>query len=282
MTPAPAPSRRRTADREHAFALFPAPEKSLAPEKPSAMDKPSTSENPSPMTPATERPAAGAPRKSEANKSAVASKSSVAREQPAPARRERQRRPQRIGTDISSSRRVQESRHCQALADRLRNRSTRGRVVGERAKPVRATARARRGLGSPSDRYDVYVTGSAPADINAKLSGKGLSAERRPAACREAEPAVARCRGALEGFAVDGLKVQVRAPPAIGTRAGCGERPIHRDGDGPCIASASVRSTTRRRGVDLRELEQKAIRLHRARRAVTPGTRGSPPRPQGE
>src|SRR5207249_1780282 len=45
-------------------------------------------------------------------------------------------------------------------------------------KPARATAPSTPpATGSASDRYDVYVSGSAPADINAKLSGKGLSAE---------------------------------------------------------------------------------------------------------
>src|SRR5207249_2654882 len=62
-----------------------------------------------------------------------------------------------------------------------------------------------------SDRYDVYVTGAAPAEINSKLAAKGLSAEPSGSGVVVKPSLPLRDAVALsKDFAVDGLKVQVR------------------------------------------------------------------------
>jgi cell division septation protein DedD len=265
MTPAPAPVAPPAPPiASTPSPSSPAPEKSLAPEKPSALDKPSTSENPSPMTPATERPAAGAPRKSEANKSAVASKSSVAREQPAP-RAPRAPAPSPSGPGTGYFVQVGAFKNpdtAKRLADRLREQKY---PVEESSasgvKPARATApSAPPASGSPSDRYDVYVTGSAPADINAKLSGKGLSAEPSAGGVVVKPSLPLRDAVALsKDLAVDGLKVQVRraaggsapAPAAASAPStATGDGTLYRVRVGPFDDKTAAAST-------LRELEQK-------------------------
>ena len=62
-----------------------------------------------------------------------------------------------------------------------------------------------------SDKYDVYVSGGVPAEINAKLAAKGLSAEQSSAGLVVKPSLPLRDAVALsKDLAVEGLKVQVR------------------------------------------------------------------------
>ena len=76
----------------------------------------------------------------------------------------------------------------------------------------RGRAQLRRRRGRPASKYDVYVTGGAPADINARLAPKGLDGRAVGRwRHREAEPAAAR-----RGRAVQGSR------RATGSRCRCG------------------------------------------------------------
>src|SRR6266850_2380160 len=62
-----------------------------------------------------------------------------------------------------------------------------------------------------SDKYDVFVSGGVPAEINAKLAAKGLNAEQSSAGLVVKPSLPLRDAVALsKDLAVDGLKVQVR------------------------------------------------------------------------
>src|SRR5438552_72718 len=62
-----------------------------------------------------------------------------------------------------------------------------------------------------SDKYDVYVSGGVPAELNAKLAAKGLSAEQSSAGLVVRPSLPLRDAVALsKDLAVEGLKVQVR------------------------------------------------------------------------
>jgi SPOR domain len=191
----------------------PAPEKSATPEKSPAAEKPATSESaaPSPMTPAMEKPASAAPKKSESSKGVVASKSSAPKE-PAPARAPRAPAPP-SPTAANGEYFVQVGAFknpdtAKKLAVRLREQkynveetSASGVAPVRSAPPASAPA-------SPSDRYDVHVTGGAPAELNAKLSAKGLSAEPSGAGVVVKPSMPLRDAVALsKDLAIDGLKV---------------------------------------------------------------------------
>jgi len=128
-------------------------------------------------------------------------------------------------------------------------------------KPARATAPSTPpATGSASDRYDVYVSGGAPADINAKLSGKGLSAEPSGGGVVVKPSLPLRDAVALsKDLAVDGLKVQVRraaggpapAPAAASsTSITTDDGMLYRVRVGPFDDKTTATST-------LRELQQK-------------------------
>jgi cell division septation protein DedD len=108
-----------------------------------------------------------------------------------------------------------------------------------------------------SDRYDVYVTGGAPAEIDAKLATKGLKSE--PAAGGVIVKPSLPLREAValsKDLAVDGLKVQVRrasgAPARAPSNAGVASSgdSLYRVRVGPFDDRAAATST-------LRELEQR-------------------------
>ena len=264
MTPAPAPVAPPVASAPSLTSH--APEKPPAPEKPSAMDRPSASENPSPMTPATEKPGAAASRKSEASKSAVASKSPEANEPSAPRAPRAPAPPSPSGPAGGYFVQVGAFKNpdtAKQLAVRLREQkyNVEESSASGGGKPARATAPSTPpSTGSASDRYDVYVSGGAPADINAKLSGKGLSAE--PAAGGVVVKPSLPLRDAValsKDLAVDGLKVQVRragggpapAPPAASNApTTTGDETLYRVRVGPFDDKTTATST-------LRELEQK-------------------------
>src|SRR5437867_2979030 len=161
----------------------PAPEKSPAPEKPSAAERPAAGESSAPtaMTPATEKPVA---KKPESSKPVVASKSAAPRA-PAPARAPRaSATPSPTGGSGDYFVQVGAFKNpdtARKLATRLREQKYNvEETSASGAKPARgasASAPPAATAPSPSDRYDVYVSGGAPAEINAKLSAKGLSAE---------------------------------------------------------------------------------------------------------
>ncbi len=218
-------------------ASVPAPEKLAPPEKPPAAEKSATSERPAPtpMTPATEKPASAAVKKSESSKGVVASRSSAPKE-PGAARAPRALAPP-SPTAASGEYFVQVGAFknpdtARKLAVRLREQkynveetSASGVAQVRSAPPASAPA-------SPSDRYDVHVTGGAPAELNAKLSAKGLSAEPSGAGVVVKPSMPLRDAVALsKDLAVDGLKVQVR-------RAAGGAAPA------PAAASSAPTATT--------------------------------------
>ena len=113
--------------------------------------------------------------------------------------------------------------------------------------------------GSPSDRYDVYITGAAPGDINGKLSAKGLSAEPSGAGVVVKPSMPLRDAVALsKDLAVDGLKVQVRraaggpapSPTTPSSASMASDGTLYRVRVGPFDDKSTATST-------LRELEQK-------------------------
>jgi len=113
--------------------------------------------------------------------------------------------------------------------------------------------------GSPSDRYDVYISGGAPGDINTKLSAKGLSAEPSGAGVVVKPSMPLRDAVALsKDLAVDGLKVQVRraaggpapSPTTPNSASMASDGTLYRVRVGPYDDKSTATST-------LRELEQK-------------------------
>ena len=249
----------------------PAPEKSPAPDKPSAMDRPSASDSPvpapAPMTPAPEKPVPVAPKKSDASKSAVASKSPAAKEPSAPRAPRAAAAPSPTGPGGNYFVQVGAFKNpdtAKRLALRLREQKY--TVEESSASGVKssgggsASPSAPKASGSASDRYDVYVTGSAPADINAKLAAKGLSAEPSGAGVIVKPSLPLRDAVALsKDLAVDGLKVQVRraasgAAPAPATASAgssaTSDGMLYRVRVGPFDDKTTATST-------LRELEQK-------------------------
>jgi cell division septation protein DedD len=260
MTPAPvAPS---------APPVTSAPGAALAPEKSPALEKPATSETPAPMpmTQATEKPMAVAPKKSESSKSVVASKSasSTPKEQSVARASRTPSAPSPTGpaeyfVQVGAFKNPDTAKK---LAVRLREQKYNVEETSATGvKPARGAApSAPPAAGSPSDRYDVYVTGGAPADVNAKLSAKGLSAEPSGAGVVVKPSMPLRDAVALsKDLAVDGLKVQVRraagsqapAPASPGSAASmASDGTLYRVRVGPFDDKATATST-------LRELEQK-------------------------
>jgi len=265
MTPAPAPAAPAPPPvASTPVAPAPMPEKSPAPEKPSAMDKPATSENPAPtgMTPATETPA---PKKSESSKSAAASKTTMAtpKEQSAsPAPRVSAPSPGGPGDYFVQVGAFKNPDTAKKVAARLREQKYNvEETSASGVKTTRAPApSAPAASGAPSDRYDVYVSGGAPGDINSKLAAKGLSAEPSGAGVVVKPSMPLRDAVALsKDLAVDGLKVQVRraaaggpasAPPPSSSAAVTSDGTLYRVRVGPFDDKSTATST-------LRELEQK-------------------------
>jgi len=244
----------------------PAPEKSPAPEKPSAAERPAAGESSAPtaMTPATEKPVA---KKPESSKPVVASKSAAPRE-PAPARAPRaSATPSPTGGSGDYFVQVGAFKNpdtARKLATRLREQKYNvEETSASGAKPARgasASAPPAATAPSPSDRYDVYVSGGAPAEINAKLSARGLSAEPSGGGVVVKPSLPLRDAVALsKDLAVEGLKVQVRraaggpapAPAAASsTSITTDDGMLYRVRVGPFDDKTTATST-------LRELQQK-------------------------
>ena len=265
MTPAPAPAAPPPPPvTSTPVAPTPMPEKSPAPDKPAATDKPATSENPAPtgMTPATETPA---PKKSESSKSAAASKTTMAtpKEQSASlAPRVSAPSPGGPGDYFVQVGAFKNPDTAKKVAARLREQKYNvEETSASGVKTTRAPApSAPAASGAPSDRYDVYVSGGAPGDINSKLAAKGLSAEPSGAGVVVKPSMPLRDAVALsKDLAVDGLKVQVRraaaggpasAPPPSSSAAVTSDGTLYRVRGGPFDDKSTATST-------LRELEQK-------------------------
>jgi cell division septation protein DedD len=264
MTPAPAPVAPPTPPVASAPMAPPAPEKSPAVDKPSAMDRPATSESaPTPMTPAIETPTP-APKKSESSKNAVASKSaSTPKEQSASQAPRTSAAPSPTGpgdyfVQVGAFKNPDTAKK---VAARLREQKYNvEETSASGVKTARATApSAPQATGSPSDRYDVYITGGAPGDINGKLSAKGLSAEPSGAGVVVKPSMPLRDAVALsKDLAVDGLKVQVRraaggpapSPTTPSSASMASDGTLYRVRVGPFDDKSTATST-------LRELEQK-------------------------
>jgi cell division septation protein DedD len=248
VAPAPAPS-------------VAAPEKSSAAEKPAIAEKPAASEGSAsmstPSTPATEKPAAPVAKKPEAGKSAAAAK------EPAPARAPRAAAaPSPTGASGEYFVQVGAFKNpdtAKKLAVRLRDQKY--NVEETSASGIKTAPSAPPSAsGSASDRYDVHVTGAAPAEINARLSAKGLTAEPSSGGVIVKPSMPLRDAVALsKDLAVDGLKVQVRrapagaAPaPAVASSAptAASDATVYRVRVGPFDDKTTATST-------LRELEQK-------------------------
>jgi len=259
MTPAPAPVAPPTPPATSAPMAPPAPEKSPTVDKPSAMDKPATSESaPTPMTPATEK-LTPAPKKSESSKSASStpkdpSASPAPRTSAAPS-------PTGPGDYFVQVGAFKNPETAKKVAARLREQKYNvEETSASGVKTARAAApSAPQASGSPSDRYDVYVTGGAPGDINGKLSAKGLSAEPSGAGVVVKPSMPLRDAVALsKDLAVDGLKVQVRraaggpapSPTTPSSASMASDGTLYRVRVGPFDDKSTATST-------LRELEQK-------------------------
>jgi sporulation related protein len=257
------------------IASTPPPALDKPADKPAAMDKPSEPPAAAPMpTPPAEKPA-GAPRKSEGSKSATAGRSSAAkdqlakesaREQPAPAPRA-SAAPSPTGPANGYFVQVGAFKNpdtAKKLAARLREQKynvDESSATGVAAPSRSAAASAPPASAAASDRYDVYISGGTPADINAKLGTRGLNAE--PAAGGVVVKPSLPLRDAValsKDLAVDGLKVQVRraaggsapAPAASSATASTAtsDGTLYRVRVGPFDDKMAATST-------LRELEQK-------------------------
>ena len=259
MTPAPAPVAPPTPPVASAPMTPAAPEKSPTVDKPSAMDRPATSESaPTPMTPATEKPTP-APKKFESSKSASStpkepSASPASRTSAAPS-------PTGPGDYFVQVGAFKNPDTAKKVAARLREQKYNvEETSASGVKTARAAApSAPQASGSPSDRYDVYVTGGAPGDINGKLSAKGLSAEPSGAGVVVKPSMPLRDAVALsKDLAVDGLKVQVRraaggpapSPTTPSSASMASDGTLYRVRVGPFDDKSTATST-------LRELEQK-------------------------
>src|SRR5262249_35635832 len=155
-------------------------EKSATPEKPSAAEKPAASEGtasaPTPMTPATDTPAAPAPQPP------VPASKRPAPKEPAAARAPRAAAPPSSSGDyFVQVGAFKNPDTAKKLAVRLRGQKYNvEETSASGAQPARSASTSAPPTSAPasaSDRYDVHVSGAAPADINAKISAKGLSTE---------------------------------------------------------------------------------------------------------
>src|SRR5262245_4047410 len=243
-------------------------EKSATPEKPSAAEKPAASEGtasaPTPMTPATDTPAAPAPKTAESSKPVTASKSAAPKE-PAAARAPRAAAPPSSSGDyFVQVGAFKNPDTAKKLAVRLRGQKYNvEETSASGAQPARSASTSAPPTSAPasaSDRYDVHVSGAAPADINAKISAKGLSTEPSGAGVIVRPSMPLRDAVALsKDLAVDGLKVQVRRAPggsapapaaASSAPASPSDGTLYRVRVGPFDDKPTATST-------LRELEQK-------------------------
>jgi len=263
MTPPPAPVAPPTPPPAAVPTPRPAVERPPAIDKPPA-EKPSVAEKPapvpSPMTPAAPGKPPVVAKRGDAAKSPVAKEPS-ARSSQAPASSGG------AGDYFVQVGAFKNQETAKRLATRLRELK-----YSVQESPTSAAGSGRGGAASSSaseapvggDKYDVYVTGGALGDINAKLAAKGLSSDPSGNGVVVRPSLPLRDAVALsKDLAVDGLKVQVRRA-AAGASAGASARPAPSTGSvaapssdglyrvrvGPFDDRAAAVST-------LRELEQR-------------------------
>jgi cell division septation protein DedD len=122
-----------------------------------------------------------------------------------------------------------EADHARKLAAKLRGDKFRvaesaSDVGGEKSAAPAATAPAPAAAGG--DKYDVFVTGAASAELNAKLAAKGLTTAPTPNGVVVKPSLPLREAVALsKDLAVDGLKVQVRRAAPAGAAAAPAREP---------------------------------------------------------
>ena len=104
--------------------------------------------------------------------------------------------------------------HAKALVAKLRADNFQAEEVAPSGGAAE-TAGPETGAAPPGDKYDVFVSGASSADLSAKLSGKGLSADSVAggAVIKPSLP-LRDAVGLSKDLAVEGLKVQVRRAPA--------------------------------------------------------------------
>ena len=227
-------------------------------ERPAAVEKPSMAERPSavpaPMPPeksaTTEKPAMARKSESAAAKDQATSRQMTASTNAAAA----------SGAYFVQVGAFKSQDSAKKLATRLRElkypveESSMSSGTSER-RPAPSSG----GTSAGSDKYDVYVTGGTPADINAKLGPRGLTSEPSAGGVIVRPSLPLRDAVALsKDLAVDGLKVQVRrasggAPASAPSTAGGGSvggDSVYRVRIGPFDDRGSATST-------LRELEQR-------------------------
>ena len=157
------------------------------------------------------------------------------------------------------------------LAERLREQKY--QVVEESPKaaasgaPVTTPSPPPADTGAPADRYDVFVSGPAPADISAKLAAKGLTADTVAGGVVVKPSLPLRDAVVLSrDLAADGLKVQVRRSGAAAAPAAPAAAPAPASGGDTFyrvrIGSFPDRPTAQ---TVLRELEGKGYKAFIAR-----------------
>jgi len=253
MTPAPVAQPAPPPVASVPAPSAPAPEKTAPPEKPASAEKSAASETsaPTPMTPAAEKPAPAPSKKSEASKSVAAG----------------------TGDYFVQVGAFKNPDTAKKLAVRLREQkynveetsATTTVKSAQSAPPSAPPAAAPPAAATPSDRYDVHVSGAAPAELNTKLSAKGLSAEPSGGGVVVKPSMPLRDAVALsKDLAVDGLKVQVRraaagsAPAPAAAPSAMTDETLYRVRVGPFDDKSTATST-------LRELEQKGYQPFIAR-----------------
>lgn len=232
----------------------PAPVTTPQPAPPPVTPAPATTPAPAPVSPpsqsaqtATPRPAPGAPAAPEQKKSApvTTTEKSTPSESEAPAKAAKPPRSAKAIAKASESSAgaywvqvgaFRDPEAAKRLAASLRQQSFNvsesmtnvGAPAAASTAPSKATPPP--AASSSIDRYDVYVTGSSPADLSAKLGAKGLSVESSGDSVVVRPSLPLRDAVALsKDLATEGLKVQVKrarganapsaAAPAITTPA---------------------------------------------------------------
>jgi len=182
------------------------------PQVPSAAPKaPEPSPAPSPGAPARGRAPSAAP----AQTAAVKHESAKAAAKPRPRRAAAAKAAGPFWVQVGAFRGEE---HAKALVAKLQADNFRAEEVAVSGGAAE-TAGSEVGESAPGDKYDVFVSVASPADVNVKLTGKGLSADP-VAGGPDIKPSL-QLRDAValsKDLAVEGLKVQVRRAPA-GVRA---------------------------------------------------------------
>ena len=197
-TPIGAPAASQTAQAPPAAAPSAAPAGTAAkPAKAVEATKPESAKAAKPLEPA----------KAEAVKGARAARAAT---KPQPRRRAAAKTAGPFWVQVGAFR---DEEHAKALVAKLRADNFQAEELAPSGGAAE-TARPEAGAAAPGDKYDVFVSGASSADLSAKLSGKGLSAD--PAAGGAVIKPSLPLRDAValsKDLVVEGLKVQVRRAP---------------------------------------------------------------------